>query len=159
MDAPAQVSHFHAIGSTVYAQQHGARKPADKLSARAGEYKLIGFQGAHIFRLWDPTSDQVLVSSDVIFPPRPSSSPVQKEQQTSSSHESPITYDDTDAGFDINAPGVVALCPAKSFATITTPPDPSKSPRSYREAMSGPRAEDWRKAMERKLAEADRRNT
>lgn len=69
LDAAPQVSRFGALGSVVNVHEHGARKPADKLSPRAKEYKLMGYQSASIYRLWDPIFDTVITSSDVIFPP------------------------------------------------------------------------------------------
>jgi hypothetical protein len=46
---------------------HGSAKLIHKLDARAKKVHLIGYVGNHIYRVWDPNSNTVHVTSDVTF--------------------------------------------------------------------------------------------
>jgi hypothetical protein len=46
---------------------HGSAKPIHKLDACVKKVHLVGYVGNHIYRVWDPDSNTVHVTSDVIF--------------------------------------------------------------------------------------------
>jgi hypothetical protein len=46
---------------------HGSAKPIHKLDARAKKVHLISYIGNHIYRVWDPDSNTVHVTSNVTF--------------------------------------------------------------------------------------------
>ena len=62
------VSHMQPIGCRAYALNTELRN-ADKLESRALIGHLVGYVGTNIFRIWLPTTDEILVTRDVIFKP------------------------------------------------------------------------------------------
>ncbi|KAL1958062.1 hypothetical protein VTO42DRAFT_5102 [Malbranchea cinnamomea] len=63
---PLQRIHIDIIGG-VYTHRHSSDQPSSKMDNRAREYRLIGYQTRSILRLWDPQTDKVITSSDVVF--------------------------------------------------------------------------------------------
>ena len=62
--APA-VSHLHVIGSRCYSRIVG--RNIGKLGERAEKCILLGYEGDHIFRLYEEETGRVLRSRDVVF--------------------------------------------------------------------------------------------
>ena len=58
-----ELLHFRKWGSPVTYHLHGSAKP----NARARDGYFIGYNGKHIYRVWDPETDTILTTSDVDF--------------------------------------------------------------------------------------------
>ncbi|EDN03589.1 predicted protein [Histoplasma mississippiense (nom. inval.)] len=159
-NAPPQLRHFRELGVDVYAHLHGSQKPTDKLSARAEIFKLIGFRGNSIYRLWSPTTDKIIVTSDVVFPAKEPTTSQDDTNHTTPEPASPATYlvDDTTVPELADAEWVR---PAKAFATYVPSPLTGSVPKGYKDAVSRPGGvgEYWQKSMEREIADLERRNT
>jgi hypothetical protein len=46
---------------------YDSAKPIHKLDARAKKVHLVGYISNHIYRVWDPDSNTVHVTSNIIF--------------------------------------------------------------------------------------------
>ncbi|GFF99301.1 hypothetical protein IFM53868_10218 [Aspergillus udagawae] len=66
-NSPQDLSHIKKFGSVGWMHLHGSAKPIHKLDARAKKVHLIGYVGNHIYRVWNPNSNTVHVTSDVTF--------------------------------------------------------------------------------------------
>lgn len=148
VDAPPQVAHFRSLGSSVYVHSHGACKADDKLSPRAKEYKLIGYQSSRVFRLWDTKKDVVITSSDVIFPFVSSGTTLPSyadkdslspgvSTPTSDYDNNPTLHSDQHSSA-LTSPNSVLLRPVKPFAHLSLSPSPSTTSKSFKQAVSVP---------------------
>jgi hypothetical protein len=66
-NSPQDLAHIKKFGSIGWMHLHGSAKPIHKLDARAKKVHLVGYVGNHIYRVWDPDSNTVHVTSDVTF--------------------------------------------------------------------------------------------
>lgn len=155
--APPQV--FHS-GSDVYVHRHGSVKPTDKLDARGKPYKLIGFTGIRIYRVWHPESNKIISTTDIRFPPK-SESTAEKQKTKSVQMADPTEtcikvepqlLPDGDVpirGLDDSQ----LLRPAKSFALVARNPYACIKglPTSYKDAVNrtGDEGKWWLKSMQR----------
>jgi hypothetical protein len=64
---PPELLHFRKWGSPVTYHLHGSTKPNTKFDARARNGYFIGYNGKHIYRIWDPETDTIVTTSDVDF--------------------------------------------------------------------------------------------
>jgi len=58
-----ELLHFRKWGSPVTYHLHGSAKPNTKFDARARDGYFIGYNGKHIYRVWDPETDTILTST------------------------------------------------------------------------------------------------
>ena len=65
--SPPELLHFRKWGSPVTYHLHGSAKPNTKFDPRARNGYFIGYNGKHIYRVWDPETDTILTTSDVDF--------------------------------------------------------------------------------------------
>lgn len=65
----ADIKHLIKFGSPAWIHLHGASKsagkPTSKLDPRAKKVHVIGYQGSHIYIVWDPEINQIRETSDV----------------------------------------------------------------------------------------------
>ncbi|EDN02358.1 hypothetical protein HCAG_00222 [Histoplasma mississippiense (nom. inval.)] len=62
-----RASALRAIGTPCYALKVGNQKEKSKFAARSERHILIGYYGGYAYRLWNPTTKEVVVSSSVEF--------------------------------------------------------------------------------------------
>jgi hypothetical protein len=65
----ADIKHLVKFGSPAWIHLHGASKstgkPTSKLNPRAKKVHIVGYQGSHIYIVWDPKINQLRETSDV----------------------------------------------------------------------------------------------
>lgn len=62
------VSHMHPIGCQAFALNQSIGK-SDKTESRALVGHLVRYQSTNIFRIWLPSTDDIIVTRDVVFNP------------------------------------------------------------------------------------------
>ncbi|BDD58303.1 hypothetical protein MAP00_009277 [Monascus purpureus] len=144
---------YRRWGCPAWVHRHGPDKPGNKLDSRSHCCFLIGQISSHQYRVWDPKTDTVFVTNDVIFDedykdpttttPKGPSTPTE-ENPTQLVEDEPLNDQD------------IWLRPAKGmslayFATSTIPSSEDNTPTSYKQAISHPDAAKWQAAMQKEV--------
>jgi hypothetical protein len=173
---PPELQHFRKFGSPVWYHLHGSAKPEDKLSASSKKGYLIGYNGNKIYRIWDPTKDTILTTSDVDIVEdfgisannvdqsfKGEDSPTKQKPirpfATVNPTSEPLAAVATAAASEINLkefdPNIQWIRPAKDYkvclAKIDTSGLNANLPTTLKQAINGPEGKQWREAAEKEI--------
>ncbi|KAL1955685.1 hypothetical protein VTO42DRAFT_8230 [Malbranchea cinnamomea] len=166
-NAPPDILPYRKFGSKAYVHLHGNAKPIDKLSPRSKAYILIGYVGKSIYRLWDPETEKVISSKDVIIKeefkqPAEFSRPEQPTETTIQGGDSVINhkFPNSDSMDELPLDEGTWLRPAKAFTAVQKFPEIfDHIPRTYHQAIRTSKAKEWKASMTREIEDLERRNT
>ncbi|KAI9038199.1 uncharacterized protein KD926_011138 [Aspergillus affinis] len=150
----ADIKHLTKFGSPAWMHLHGASKsagkPTSKLDPRAKKVHVVGYQGSHIYVVWDPEINQLRQTSDISineeFKPLLQRSETNEPSKVSNTREDLPTEDVT----AITSRDVFYR-PAKGFAILKSSESPLPEPKSYREAIQGSESKQWLEAMQEEV--------
>jgi hypothetical protein len=188
-NTPPDTHFFYKWGSPVTYHLHGSsKKDTNKLSSVAAKGFLIGYNGPKIYRIWDPERDVILTTSDVQFDEHfnnlktvskdeanvdvtAKNKPIPTTAANAVNPSSRITAATTidndllalSTTFNDEAedsPSALWLRPAAhwqqfALATVTEP----SLPRSFKQAVTGPKKEHWIAATRAEIEEMKRKET
>jgi hypothetical protein len=176
---PPELRHYRKFGSPVMYHLHGSAKPEDKLSPFSQKGYLIGYNGNHIYRIWDPEKDVILTTSDVdihedfgAIETAPTNETDSKGDKDLPTRQKPIrplaavnptepiaasaavTQSD-ELNLDEYDPDIQWLRPAEDFKvcyiTVDTSELNANLPTTLKQALAGPEGTQWREAARKEI--------
>lgn len=168
----ADIKHLVKFGSPAWMHLHGASKyagkPTSKIDPKAKKVHVVGYQGRHIYVIWDPEINQLRDTSDISikeeFNP-PLSKPYEaakapeagkaletvKPGETAEAAEPKTNEDLLIQDISDITSGEELYRPAKGFAILKSVESPLPKPKSYNEAIKGPESVQWHAAMQEEI--------
>jgi Reverse transcriptase (RNA-dependent DNA polymerase) len=175
---PANVSYLLPFGSTVFYHLHGTREPTGKLEPRGRMGRIVGYNGATIYMVWDPDTGRIFNTGDIRPTGTALHSPIQGGEQATEdlNPTSPESSSDNIAWTAQRALDEMSLQelddpitdddwvrPAKEFkafaARSKTAHLTADVPQSFKEAMASADREHWLAACRKEVDDLLARGT
>jgi transposase InsO family protein len=179
-DIRPNLSHLRILGCNAYvhtpkeviANENRGTNIANKLVDRSKLMQLVGYEGNHIYVLWNPATKKVVRSSDVVFDEQPSLKraadhdflPANKrprnlindDEPTISTRQHTLDNDETGDTITVESSTHLAVDNTTEPHVIRTLTFLSRQldlneqvPQTYKEAMASVEAEDWQIACDK----------
>ena len=149
-----KVEHFLPFGSVVHVTRHGSNKPENKVATRTTIGRVVGYASPTNYLIYDPEKDDEFMSGDITPSGLSATAPVPGGAKPKKS----ITISETDDGVNDIEPSNSNsdwVIPARTFKVLSTRrvkrAQQEGLPQTYRDAVTGPEAQFWRRAMQQEI--------